>query len=357
MEGQMARFGFSIVAASLLVSTTAFGADQPLFGKKLLIKNPPAGSSKNKLVHLAKDPNITLGAAGSAGDPQCTGTGGGGGSLRILPSGGAGDVTIPLPCEGWTTNGANTLYKYKDASGASCKLVLVKAGVLAKAVCKGAQVAIDLDGTMSPVGVVTTLNTEAYCTEFGGTAVQDGSDDKTFLRKESAAPASCPSRVPESNCLDGLDDNGNGLADCQDPTCLGSQVECVPAVDAGAVLGVLLDSGPCPAGYSQLLDRFQGLQGGACVGCTCATACSVTVSAFATASCTGASVQETFTTTSTSFECRNVASATRNSSIKSAHSKVCLPGGSSSQAPPTWDASQVFCVAQSSQTCAAGEVC
>jgi hypothetical protein len=265
-------------------------------------------------------------------------------------------VTISLPCEGWTTNGANTQYKYKDPSGASCKLVLVKAGVLAKAVCKGSQVAVDVDGTMSPVAVVTTLNAEAYCTDFGGTVVQDGGDDKTFLRKESAAPAGC-GRAPESNCLDGLDDNGDGLADCQDPTCLGSQVQCVPAVGAGADLGVLLPSGPCPAGYSQLLNRYQGLQGQPCVGCTCATACSVTVSAFATGTCSGSVVSATFTSASTDFQCTSVPSATRNSSSKSGHSKVCLPGGSASQAPPTWSSSQVFCVAQSSQTCAAGEVC
>jgi hypothetical protein len=163
--------------------------------------------------------------------------------------------------------------------------------------------------------------------------------------------------VPESNCLDGVDDNGDGLADCQDPTCLGSQVQCVPAVDAGAALGVLQDSGPCPAGYSQLLDLYQGLQGGPCVGCTCATACTVTVFAYANAGCSGASVQATFNTTSTDYVCTTVASGTRNASIKSAYGKVCQAGGSASQAAPTWSSSQVFCVAQSSQTCAVGEVC
>jgi hypothetical protein len=33
-------------------------------------------------------------------------------------------------------------------------------------------------------------------------------------------------RIPESDCLDGLDNNGDGLIDCADPTC--TQVECVP---------------------------------------------------------------------------------------------------------------------------------
>jgi hypothetical protein len=137
---------------------------------------------------------VTTGVAGGNGDPQCTGQGGGGASsLRILASGGAGDITIPLACTGWTTNGANNLYKYKDTSGATCKIVLVKNGVLAKAVCKGAQVAIDLNGSMAPVAVVTTLNTQKYCTSFGGaTVVKDGGDDKTFLHKSAPAPGACP---------------------------------------------------------------------------------------------------------------------------------------------------------------------
>jgi phosphatidylethanolamine-binding protein (PEBP) family uncharacterized protein len=166
-------------------------ADQLIAGKKLLIKNPPSGAASNKVVHLGKDATITVDPAGGTGDPQCSGAGGGGGSLRIVASGGAGDITIPLPCAGWTTNGTNTLYKYKDTSSTTCTKVLVKNGVLAKAICKGPQVAIDLNGSMSPVAVVTTLNSQQYCTEFGGNVVQDGSNDKTFLRKDAPAPSVC----------------------------------------------------------------------------------------------------------------------------------------------------------------------
>jgi Raf kinase inhibitor-like YbhB/YbcL family protein len=142
-------------------------------------------------VHLGKDATVTVGPAGGTGDPQCTGAGGGGGSVRIVASGGAGDVTIPLACSGWTTNGPNTLYKYKDTTNTTCTKVLVKNGVLVKAICKGSQIAIDLNGSMSPVAVVTTLNSQQYCTEFGGNLVHDGSDDKTFLRKDAPAPSAC----------------------------------------------------------------------------------------------------------------------------------------------------------------------
>jgi hypothetical protein len=175
----------------------ALAADQLILGKKLLIKNPPAGVAGNKVVHLGKDPSIVIGPSGGAGDPTCTGAGGGGASsVRIVASGSAGDITIPLPCGGWTTNPANTLYKYKDPTNTTCTLVLVKNGVLAKAICKGSQVAIDVDASMSPVAIVMTLNGDAFCAEFGGTIVKDGADDKTFLRKAASAPAGCATTTP-----------------------------------------------------------------------------------------------------------------------------------------------------------------
>lgn len=183
----------SALAVTLLVAPHSTGAaDQLLSGKKLLIKNPAAGAASNKLVHLAKDVNITIGAAGGAGDPQCAGAGGGGSSsLRVTASGGIGETTIALPCAGWTTNGRNGLYRYEDPTGATCRLVLVKSGVLVKTVCRGSQVAIDLDASAAPVTVETTLNTQKYCTRFGGTAVKDGSDDRTFLHRDANAPTCC----------------------------------------------------------------------------------------------------------------------------------------------------------------------
>jgi hypothetical protein len=180
-----------IGAALLFCAASGYAADQELSGKKLLVKNVPSG---NKVVHLSKDVSVDVLPAGSAGDPQCTGAGGGGtSSIRIKASGGAGDVTIPLPCANWTTNGVNNLYKYKDTSQATCTIVMVKDGKLAKAICKGAQVAITDQAGMDPVGVVTTLNTERYCTSFGGTIKKDGSDGKTFLAKDAPAPSACAS--------------------------------------------------------------------------------------------------------------------------------------------------------------------
>src|SRR5262245_62045515 len=112
-----------LLAALALVGLTSGvpsdAEDEPLTGKTRLINNPPAGATANKLVYLAKDPSVVVGAAGGAGDPQCSGAGGGGAILRVLASGGSGEVTLPLPCGGWTTNAANTRYVYKDPTGAT----------------------------------------------------------------------------------------------------------------------------------------------------------------------------------------------------------------------------------------------
>jgi hypothetical protein len=190
----MKRFGKGIAlgAALVLCGGGVYAADQLLTGKKLLIKNPPSGVSKNKTVHLSKDPGITIDPSGGDGDPTCGGGGGGGGSITIATSGAAGDITIPLPCANWSTNGANNQYKYKDTTKATCTTVLVKPGKLAKAVCQGTQVAIDLQAGMDPVAVAIRLGQDRYCTSFGGTIKKDGSDDKTFLALDALAAGGCP---------------------------------------------------------------------------------------------------------------------------------------------------------------------
>jgi hypothetical protein len=170
-------------------------AEQVLFGKKLLLRNPPTGPAANRVVHLAKDAAVSLGAAGGPGDPQCSGAGGGGGSLRIMASGGAGDVTITLPCGGWATDATNTRYQYKDSTGATCQRVLVRAGALVKAVCKGPQMAIVVGVAMAPITVVTTLNLEEYVTEWAGEIVADGSDGIKFLAKNAPPPVTTSTTV------------------------------------------------------------------------------------------------------------------------------------------------------------------
>jgi len=185
------RFVALVLIGGMALGAEPAAADQLLAGKRLSIRKQSDGV--NRLAHLARDTSLIVGNAGTTGDPRCSAPGGGGtSSLRIAASGVAGDVTIPLPCAGWSTNAANTLYRYRDPSGATCRLVLVKHHALVKAACVGPQIAIDHDATMAPVALATTLNAERYCTEFGGTITRSGADGRTFVARDAAAPAACP---------------------------------------------------------------------------------------------------------------------------------------------------------------------
>jgi hypothetical protein len=186
----MRRHCASALLITCVLSAVPALADQLVIGKRLLIKNPASGTSR--VVQLARDVTVTVGNAGGTADPQCSGAGGGGASsLLVAASGGVGGVVIPLPCGGWTTNGSNTLYRYRDPSGATCRVVIVKHHLFVKAVCSGPHVDVDLNGGAAPVGVAVTLNAERYCTAFGGTLVHDGSDGQTFLARDALAPGAC----------------------------------------------------------------------------------------------------------------------------------------------------------------------
>jgi hypothetical protein len=77
--------------------------------------------------------------------------------------------------------------------------VLLKNGVLIKALCQGKGPTTNLDYDLQegqarePVSVVLTTGTvNTYCAEFGGEIKKDGSDGRSFAAREAGAPASCP---------------------------------------------------------------------------------------------------------------------------------------------------------------------
>jgi hypothetical protein len=197
--------GFAFAAALVLFGGSAFAVDQLITAKKLLITNPGGVSgANNKIVYLSKDTDIALPGA-PAEDPRCVPDGGSGaGGVLIVSSTASGEsVNVSLPCAGWTVNGAGTLYKYKDTSGATCKIVLIKGGKLQKAVCKGTQISYDLSADQVSVDVKVRTGTapRQWCANFsavaGCTVVKNGSDEKKYLAKnctnDALACASSPS--------------------------------------------------------------------------------------------------------------------------------------------------------------------
>ena len=191
--------GVAFVAAVMLCGGSAFAADQVIIGKKLLITNPGGTPGpNNKMVYLSKDPAIAQ-PAGVSEDPRCAPNGSvpSGSASAVLTVTGSDSFSIPLICDNWTVNGAGNLYKYKDTSGASCKIVLIKNTKLLKAVCKGVQVAYDLGAVETSVDVVLRSGpANRYCANFGAgagcTTTKDGSDGKTYLTKNcTSAPSGC----------------------------------------------------------------------------------------------------------------------------------------------------------------------
>jgi hypothetical protein len=173
------------------------GRNLALEGTNLLIRRLP---STNKLVFLSRDPAVDPGSADDAGDPRCSGEGGGGGAIRV--NGGPGnDFTIILPCGGWTGSGTEYLpsYTYRDPTQTTCTLVIIRHAKFAKAICRGPQVAYVLGAPQGDIDV--TLRTGSLpnrnCARFGPAptrVLKDGSDGKTYhARGAPEAPSPCSS--------------------------------------------------------------------------------------------------------------------------------------------------------------------
>jgi hypothetical protein len=166
-------------------------------------------------------------------------------------------------------------------------------------------------------------------------------------------------RVPESDCLDGVDNNGDELADCEDPTCE-PVVECVAGAPTGGDLGLHVTDGVCPTDFESSQLFHTGIQPQACTGCTCTTECTGTVQMWTTLDCTGTATTQTFTgIPDDSTQCKNFTATPFKSGTMTAPSiSGCLAGGTATQPDPTWATDDTFCSARSSLTCStAGQVC
>jgi len=176
--------------------------------------------------------------------------------------------------------------------------------------------------------------------------------------------------LPESDCLDGVDNNGDGLADCADPSCT-AQVTCVPAAGAGAEIGTQLGSGACPSGFNNLRTLYKNLTATGCTGCGCdwEQVCRYDMVVSTTTDTCGSPIQ--LGTVDVRFnslgaftsDCRNAATAINGpKSVGAVNARVqsvtCTGKGTATMGTPSWGASTLFCsAAASSSTCGTGQVC
>ena len=159
-------------------------------------------------------------------------------------------------------------------------------------------------------------------------------------------------RIPESDCLDGLDNNGDGKIDCDDPSCT-AQVECVATPGTGNEIGLMNQSACSATGYGNKEPQNQGLSIPSCTGCSCSSSvvCNEAVRLYFTNDSTcasnnyiGYSVHDYFgpvacvpvnPTTYYDYYLNN----------KTLLSSSCAPAGSATLADSTWTTSTNFCAA------------
>ena len=187
-----------------------------------------------------------------------------------------------------------------------------------------------------------------------------------------SAPADCQSnfecdggtcsRVPESNCFDGVDNNGDGLIDCADPTCT-PIAECV--VDPGVGTLGNVTGGSCAANFGTAIPVYQTMTDGTCdaTNCSCYSdvICATQEDLWSTnTTCTGAPTVSV--TLPGDGGCVPITFAYYQNSTSQLDatptSQGCDSYGTSTLSAPTWGTSSNFCPVVSKGHCpTAGNAC
>jgi hypothetical protein len=159
----------------------------PLFGKKMLIKNV-GDEPRTWVVLIAKDPAVTVPAAGMTGDPRCPADPG---SVVVI---GAWHHQEPLVCGNWTLLGSETAprgYRYRDPEldDGTVRSIVWKRGLL-KLLIKGSGATSGADYAEVTLFQYLGPGANGYCVFCQGSDGRDGSDGK-FVGKNCPPQAAC----------------------------------------------------------------------------------------------------------------------------------------------------------------------
>jgi hypothetical protein len=224
--------------------------------------------------------------------------------------------------------------------------------------CDGAGMCSSVAGGSCPGGFSCTSS---------GCKTSCGDDNDCQPNFKCMAP-SCQ-RVPESDCLDGKDNNGDALADCQDPTCVAA-VSCVPAIPQGDELGVFTNAS-CPTDYPTAEVQHQGLNAPSCTtsGCGCDPLVTCQIS-FGFSGATDCSSPTNVTQTTTAnlanplngdtLPCATYGANIGSLKLNSVSYVGTSCGAKGSTTPPaiSWTTTTTFCAAaRTSDTCGPQQVC
>lgn len=164
-------------------------AGTPITGKKLFIRTPPSDPSGNRITFISTDSSL-LAPQAVFDDPRCPPVGSGSttSGARLRVSGDGGVFTIEMPCVNWSANADGSRYRYRDASGTSCRSAILRNGRMLKVSCKGPQVAYTLGSAQGNINVTMATGDRAtnqkFCATFGPqtatTVHRDGADGRSY---------------------------------------------------------------------------------------------------------------------------------------------------------------------------------
>jgi hypothetical protein len=160
------------------------------------------------------------------------------------------------------------------------------------------------------------------------------------------------------DCFNGIDDDCNGLTDCEDPAC-NAIAECVPNAP-NVAFGVHVPTGTaCPAGYTGGGPVLaQGLQSsGSCSGCTCTgfTVCGSVVRELAAGTCPGTEITNRIVW---SNQCISLPFTTTNVHVDALQlQSTCGAAGTPMVPPASWTTETQFCRGGAGLGCSPGSVC
>jgi hypothetical protein len=172
---------------------------------------------------------------------------------------------------------------------------------------------------------------------------------------------------PSEDCLDGTDDDSNGMPDCADPSCASVAI-CAPVPAGGFAAGVVIAAEmPCPEGFEAGETLIhQGLLDTGCDGCTCSpadTTCQADLWLYGTeAECqadtalTGGTYYGVITPVCTAEPVSFNYAGARG--VITVTQQTCSVAGTPTPAPIEWTRSQKFCRASRQGTgCGAEQAC
>jgi hypothetical protein len=251
-----------ICAEAESLSLFAIGAnadqpDQPISGRKVVLRTNAADPSKNKLQFVSKDSEFAPPSA--VNSPLVAGA-----TLRLADGGGQ-EQRIDLPpatCAGrpcWRALGSppgSLGYRYKDQNleHGPCRYVLIQGTRVIKAICQGAGVSL-APPLLPPVDIALEVGAVAvsYCAEFDDTTVVKNDlvgQIGTLKAKRATAPAVCGGEAAAQSVRrdrragSEIARSAAQVAGCPD-TCLCGEVsgQCHGACPAGERCEIFNDSG------------------------------------------------------------------------------------------------------------------